>query len=94
MDYLKQANEAVNRIAKSEGPYKELEQEIKYYKALLAVNDEKDNDNTQEKIEETKYENDSKDYRLRCSICLKAKIATNKTAATGQMIQVRSQALT
>lgn len=43
MEYLKQANEAVNRVAKSEGLYKELEKEIKYYKAFLAVNDEKDN---------------------------------------------------
>ena len=31
MDYLKQANEAVNKVAKSEGIYKELEKEIKYY---------------------------------------------------------------
>lgn len=44
MDYLKQANEAVNKVSKSEGLYKELQQEIKYYKALLAVNDEKDNE--------------------------------------------------
>ena len=44
MDYLKQANEAVNKIAKSEGLYKELEKEIKYYKVFLAVNDEKDNE--------------------------------------------------
>lgn len=44
MDYLKQANEAVNKVAKSEGLYKELEKEIKFYKALLAVNDEKDNE--------------------------------------------------
>lgn len=44
MDYLKQANEAVNKVAKSEGLYKELEKEIKYYKAFLAVNDEKDNE--------------------------------------------------
>ncbi len=44
MEYLKQANEAVNRVAKSEGIYKELEKEIKYYKAFLAVNDEKDNE--------------------------------------------------
>lgn len=42
MDYLKQANEAVNKVAKSEGLYKELEREIKYYKAFLAVNDRKD----------------------------------------------------
>lgn len=44
IDYLKQANDAVNKVAKSEGLYKELQQEIKYYKALLAVNDEKDNE--------------------------------------------------
>lgn len=44
MDYLKQANEAVNKVAKSEGLYKELEKEIKYYKSFLAVNDEKDNE--------------------------------------------------
>lgn len=44
MDYLKQANEAVNMVAKSEGLYKELEKEIKYYKVFLAVNDEKDNE--------------------------------------------------
>lgn len=44
MDYLKQANDAVNKVAKSEGLYKELEKEIKYYKAFLAINDEKDNE--------------------------------------------------
>lgn len=44
MDYLKQANDAVNKVAKSEGLYKELEKEIKYYKAFLAVNDKKDNE--------------------------------------------------
>ncbi len=44
MDYLKQANEAVNKVAKSEGLYKELDKEIKYYKAFLAVNDKKDNE--------------------------------------------------
>lgn len=44
MEYLKQANEAVNRVAKSEGLYKELEKEIKYYKAFLAINDGKDNE--------------------------------------------------
>lgn len=44
MDYLKQANDAVNKVAKSEGLYKELEKEIKYYKAFLVVNDEKDNE--------------------------------------------------
>ena len=43
MEYLKQANDAVNKVAKSEGLYKELEKEIKYYKAFLVVNDEKDN---------------------------------------------------
>ncbi len=42
MDYLKQAKEAINKVSKSEGLYKELQQEIKYYKALLAVNDGKD----------------------------------------------------
>ncbi len=42
MDYLKQAKEAVNKVSKSEGLYKELQQEIKYYTALLAVNDGKD----------------------------------------------------
>lgn len=42
MDYLKQAKEAINKVSKSEGLYKELQQEIKYYKALLAVNNEKD----------------------------------------------------
>ena len=44
MNYLKQANEAVNKVAKSEGLYKELEKEIKCYKAFLAINDEKDNE--------------------------------------------------
>lgn len=44
MNYLELANKAVNNIAKSEGLYKELEKEIKYYKAFLAVNDEKDNE--------------------------------------------------
>ena len=43
IDYLKQANEVINKVAKSEGLYKELEKEIKYYKAFLAINDEKDN---------------------------------------------------
>ncbi len=43
MNYLKQVNDAVNKIAKSEGLYKELEKEIKYQKTFLAVNDEKDN---------------------------------------------------
>lgn len=37
MDYLKQANEAVNRVAKSEGIYKELEKEIKYYKLFYQL---------------------------------------------------------
>lgn len=41
IDYLKQANEVINKVAKSEGLYKELEKEIKYYKAFLAVNDKK-----------------------------------------------------
>ena len=59
MDYLKQANEAVNKVAKSEGLYKELQQEIKLFKALLAVNDEKDNEinyltNKIEKLEHDK----------------------------------------
>ncbi len=44
MNYLKQANEAVNKVAKSEGLYKELEKEIKYHKAFLAINGEKDNE--------------------------------------------------
>lgn len=44
MEYLKQANDAVNKVAKSEGLYKELEKKIKYYKAFLAINDEKDNE--------------------------------------------------
>jgi len=44
MNYLKQANEAVNNVAKSEGLHKELEKEIKYYKAFLAVNDKKENE--------------------------------------------------
>lgn len=61
MEYLKQANEAVNRVAKSEGLYKELEKEIKYYKALLAVNDEKDNQikYLSNKIEKLEYDNSS-----------------------------------
>ena len=42
MDYLKQAKEAINKVSKSEGLYKELQLEIKYYKALLAVSDGKD----------------------------------------------------
>lgn len=61
MDYLKQANEAVNKVAKSEGLYKELEKEIKYYKALLAVNDEKDNqiNYLTEKVEKLEHDNTS-----------------------------------
>ena len=43
MEYLKQANDVVNRVAKSEGIYKELEKEIRYFKAFLVVNNEKDN---------------------------------------------------
>ena len=61
MDYLKQANEAVNKVAKSEGLYKELEKEIKYYKAFLAVNDEKDNqiNYLNNKIEKLEHDNNS-----------------------------------
>ncbi len=61
MDYLKQANEAVNRVAKSEGLYKELEKEIKLYKALLAVNDEKDTqiNYLNNKIEKLEFDNTS-----------------------------------
>ncbi len=61
MDYLKQAKEAVNKVSKSEGLYKELQQEIKYYKALLAVNDEKDNQITylNNKIEKLEFDNTS-----------------------------------
>jgi hypothetical protein len=61
MDYLKQANEAVNRVAKSEGLYKELEKEIKHYKVLLAVNDEKDAQITylNNKIEKLEHDNTS-----------------------------------
>lgn len=61
MDYLKQANETVNKVAKSEGLYKELEQEIKYYKALLAVNDEKDNQISylNNKIDKLEFDNKS-----------------------------------
>lgn len=61
MDYLKQANESVNRVAKSEGLYKELEKEIKYYKAFLAVNDEKDNqiNYLNNKIEKLEHDNNS-----------------------------------
>ncbi len=61
MDYLKQAKEAVNKVSKSEGLYKELQQEIKYYKALLAVNDEKDTQITylNNKIEKLEFDNTS-----------------------------------
>lgn len=61
MDYLKQANEAVTKVAKSEGLYKELEQEIKLYKALLAVNDEKDTkiNYLTNKIEKLEFDNTS-----------------------------------
>lgn len=61
MNYLKQANEAVNKVAKSEGLYKELEKEIKYYKAFLAVNDEKDNqiNYLNNKIEKLEHDNNS-----------------------------------
>ena len=61
MTYLKQANEAVNKVAKSEGLYKELEKEIKYYKAFLAVNDEKDNqiNYLNNKIKKLEHDNNS-----------------------------------
>lgn len=61
MDYLKQAKEAVNKVSKSEGLYKELQKEIGYYKALLAVNDEKDNqiNYLNNKIEKLEYDNSS-----------------------------------
>ena len=61
MEYLKQANEAVNRVAKSEGLYKGLEKEIKYYKAFLAVNDEKDNqiNYLNNKIDKLEHDNNS-----------------------------------
>lgn len=61
MNYLKQANEAVNKVAKSEGLYKELEKEIKYYKAFLVVNDEKDNqiNYLNNKIEKLEHDNNS-----------------------------------
>ncbi len=61
MDYLKQAKEAVNNVSKSEGLYKELQKEIGYYKALLAVNNEKDNqiNYLNNKIEKLEYDNSS-----------------------------------
>ncbi len=61
MDYLKQAKEAVNKVSKSEGLYKELQQEIKYYKALLAVNDEKDTQRTylSNRVEKLEHDNNS-----------------------------------
>lgn len=61
MEYLKQANMAVNRVAKSEGLYKELEKEIKYYKAFLAINDEKDNEikYLKNKAEKLEFDNSS-----------------------------------
>ena len=61
MDYLKQANDALNKVAKSEGLYKELQKEIKYYKAFLAVNDEKDNqiNYLNNKIDKLEHENNS-----------------------------------
>ena len=37
MEHLKQANEAVNNVSKSEGLYKELQKEIGYYKAFLPL---------------------------------------------------------
>ena len=61
MNYLKQANEAVNMVAKSEGLYKELQKEIKYYKTFLAVNDEKDNqiNYLNNKIDKLEHDNNS-----------------------------------
>lgn len=61
MDYLKQANDAVNNISKSEGLYKELQKEIEYYKALLTVNDEKDNQikYLSNKVEKLEFDNSS-----------------------------------
>lgn len=61
MNYLKQANEAVNKVSKSEGLYKELEKEIKYYKAFLAVNDQKDNQINclNNKIDKLEHDNNS-----------------------------------
>ena len=58
--YLK-ANEAVNMVAKSEGLYKELEKEIKYYKAFLAVNDEEDSqiNYLNNKINKLEHDNNS-----------------------------------
>lgn len=74
MDYLKQANEAVNKVAKSEGLYKELQKEIKYYKAFLAVNDEKDNqiNYLNNKIEKSEHDNTSlKDFIMQVLQALK-----------------------
>ncbi len=61
MDYLKQAKEAINNVSKSEGLYKELQKEIRYYKALLAVNDEKDNQikYLSNKVEKLEFDNTS-----------------------------------
>lgn len=61
MEYLKQAKDAVNNISKSEGLYKELQKEIEYYKALLAVNDEKDNQikYLSNKVEKLEFDNSS-----------------------------------
>lgn len=61
MEYLKQAKDAVNNVSKSEGLYKELQKEIGYYKALLAVNDEKDNQikYLSNKVERLEHDNNS-----------------------------------
>ena len=61
MKYLKQAKEAVNNVSKSKGLYKELLKEIRYYKALLAINDEKDNqiNYLNNKVEKLEYDNNS-----------------------------------
>ncbi len=49
------------KVAKSEGLYKELQQEIKYYKALLAVNDKKDTQITylSNRVEKLEHDNNS-----------------------------------
>ena len=61
MEYLKQAKDAVNNVSKSEGLYKELQKEIGYYKALLAVNDEKDHqiNYLSNKVERLEHDNNS-----------------------------------
>ena len=63
MDYLKQAKEAINKVSKSEGLYKELQQEIKYYKALLAVNDGKDAQINYLTNKDNKLENDYSSFK-------------------------------